>query len=83
LALLFGNSWIGAFHFMATPTWDSIGQAAINQMPTWEKLSQEANFQIDVSLEIASVRATWWAVGTSDQEVMGKVKENLQAKGKI
>lgn len=64
-------------------SWSSLAEAAINSMPTWEKLNDEAQFQINVSLELANVRASWAAVGKSDQEVMGMVKENLRKKGKL
>lgn len=68
---------------MTWPTWDSLAEQAINSLPTWEKLNNEASLQIDVTLELASVRASWSAVGKSDQEIMGMVKENLRRKGKL
>lgn len=68
---------------MAWPTWNSLAEAAINSMPTASDVFNEAQFQIDVSLEIANVRASWAAVGKSDQEVMAMVRENLKSKGKL
>jgi hypothetical protein len=65
---------------MNWPTWTSIGQAAAST-PTWGDIADNASFQIEVSIEIASVKASWWAVGKSEQEIMAKVKENFQ-KGK-
>jgi hypothetical protein len=66
---------------MNWPTWDSLGQSAVNSLPKWEQLSDNANFQIDVAVEITNVQASWWAVGKSDAEIMAKVRENLQKKG--
>ncbi len=68
---------------MAWPTWNSLAEQAVNSMPTWEKINNEAALQNTVTLEIANVKASWWAVGKSDQEIMGKVKENLIANGKL
>lgn len=68
---------------MAWPTWDSLAEQAINSMPTASDVFNEARLEIDASLELASVRGSWWAVGKSDQEIMGKVRENLQRKGKL
>lgn len=68
---------------MVWPTYDSLAAQAINSMPTAADVFGEAHLEIDAAIELASVRASWWAVGKSDQEIMGKVRENLQQKGKL
>jgi hypothetical protein len=68
---------------MQWPTWDSIGQAAIKQMPNWDSVFGEASFRIAVDLERLNVEASGWALGKSEQEIMGRVKENLQKAGKL
>lgn len=62
---------------MNWPTWTSIGQAAANT-PTWDNIFDQASLQNRVNLETANVKMSWWAVGKSEQEVIAKVKENLQ-----
>lgn len=52
-------------------------------LPTWGDVFAEAEFNIAVTLEIANVRMSFWAIDKSDQEIMGKVRENLKAKGKL
>lgn len=68
---------------MTWPTWNSLAEQAINSMPTASDVFNEAQLEIDASVELASVRASWWAAGKSDQEIMSKVRENLQEKGKL
>ncbi len=63
---------------MATPTFGSLAEAAINKMPTWEKHFAEAGMLIAFRLKVASVESSWWAVGKSQQEIESEAARRLQ-----
>lgn len=59
-------------------------------LPTWEQIFNQAKGEIDRQLiqpaierEILNVRASWWAVGKSDGEIMAEAKERLIANGTL
>ncbi|MCE7982515.1 MAG: hypothetical protein DYG89_15090 [Caldilinea sp. CFX5] len=63
---------------MATPTWGSLAEAAINKMPTWEKHFAEAGMLITFRLKVASVEASGWALGKTMQEIESEAARRLQ-----
>lgn len=63
---------------MTWPTFGSLAEAAVNKAPTWEKHFQEAGMLIAFRLKVASVEASWWAVGKSQQEIESEAARRLQ-----
>lgn len=63
---------------MTFPTFDSLAQAAVNQMPTWEKHFAESSMLIAFRLKVASVEASWWAVGKTQREIESEAARRLQ-----
>lgn len=63
---------------MTWPTFGSLAEAAVNKAPTWEKHFQEAGQLIAFRQKIASVEASWWAVGKSQQEIESEAARQLQ-----
>ena len=64
---------------MNWPTWTSLAEAAFTEMPTWDKLFQDANIQLRYQLELASVKASWFAV-ENPQGWEGEAKRRLMEK---
>lgn len=63
---------------MATPTWTSLGESAINSLPTWEKMFAGADMEIAFTLKLASVKASGWALGKTEQECMSEAMRRLR-----
>lgn len=64
---------------MNWPTWTSLGEAAANSLPTWKSITDDANLQIRFQQELASVRASWFAV-ENPQGVEAEAKRRLMEK---
>lgn len=62
---------------MTWPTFGSLAEAAINKAPTWGKHFDEAAYLIALRLKIASVEASGWALGKSQQEIETEAKRRL------
>ncbi len=62
---------------MSTPTWTSLGEAAINSLPTWGKMFASADQEIALRLKLASVLASGWALGKSMQECESEARRRL------
>jgi len=62
---------------MAWPTFDSLAEQAKNKMPSWEKHFQESGMLIAFRLKVASLEASWWAVGKSQQEIESEAARRL------
>lgn len=52
------------------PTWETAG-------PSWSQLFQAADNQIQFTLMLASVTASGWAVGKSQQEIESEARRRL------
>lgn len=52
------------------PSWDNVG-------PTWGQLFDSANQTIAFKIKLASVKASGWAVGKSEQECESEAKRRL------
>ena len=63
---------------MTTPTWTSLGESAINNLPTWEKIFASADMEIAFTLKLVSVKASWWAAGKTEQECMSEALRRLR-----
>lgn len=63
---------------MSTPTFGSLAEKAINSMPTWGKHFSEADYLIALRLKIASVEASGWALGKTQQEIETEARRRLQ-----
>lgn len=63
---------------MATATWDTLGQQAINTLPTWEKIFAESGQLIAFKLKVVSVAASGWALGKTPQEIESEAARRLQ-----
>lgn len=64
---------------MATPTFDSLAEQAINSMAPWEKLFTESGQLIAFKLKIASVAGSGWALGKTQQEIESEAARRLKA----
>lgn len=62
---------------MTFPTWDSEGQKAINSLPTWGKMFGGADNEIAFTLKLASVKASGWALGKTEQECQAEARRRL------
>jgi hypothetical protein len=62
---------------MSTPTFDSLAEKAINSLPTWGKHFLEAGYLIALRQKIASVEASGWAFGKTQQEIETEAKRIL------
>lgn len=62
---------------MATPTWGSMAEKAVNSLATWEKIFAESGQRIAFRLKIASVEASGWALGKSQQEIESEAARRL------
>lgn len=62
---------------MTWPTFGSLTEAAVNKAPTWGKHFSEAEYLIALRLKIASVEASGWALGKSQQEIETEAKRRL------
>jgi len=63
---------------MTTPTWTSLGESAINSLPTWGKMFASADMEIAFTLKLASVKASGWALGKTEQECMSEAMRRLR-----
>jgi hypothetical protein len=63
---------------MSTPTWTSLGEAAINSMPTWQKLFASAEMELAFTLKLASVKASGWSLGKTEQECHSEAARRLR-----
>lgn len=62
---------------MTFPTWESEGQKAINSFGTWEKMFAGADQEIAFKLKLASVKASGWALGKTEQECESEAMRRL------
>lgn len=62
---------------MSTPTWTSLGEAAINSLPTWGKMFASTDQEIAFKLKLASVKASGWACGKTEQECESEARRRL------
>lgn len=53
------------------PSWGNVG-------PTWGQLFDSANQTITFKIKLASVKASGWAVGKSEQECESEAMRRLQ-----
>lgn len=63
---------------MSFPTWDSEGQKAINSLPTWGKMFTSADMEIAFTLKLASVKASGWALGKTENECASEAARRLR-----
>lgn len=66
---------------MASPTWNSLAEQAVNSMATWDKICKDVSLQIRLRQEIASVEASWFAVENPqgvEAEARRRLAEKLQ-----
>lgn len=62
----------------------------VPKLPGWNEVFAPARAEIerallqpDIDRAILNVRASWWAIGKSDGEILAKAKEDLIAAGKL
>jgi hypothetical protein len=51
--------------------------------PTWGEIFAKSELQQAINLEVLNVRASGWAMGRTDKEILDKAVKNLRARGAL